>query len=127
MQDLAAPDQAFASYTAARRIDQSNVSALLNQSAMVSGGYESDMAADVRDAVRELVDGMEQKYRVWSLSRYYGYIHAPEMFSHWGWSNMMAPQRNLLCVVPNLLPSWVESLENLRLVCVSCSPKALYV
>ena len=86
MQELATPELAFASYTAARRIDENNVSALLNQSAMVSGGYESDMAADVRDAVRKLVDGMEQKYRVWSLSRYYGYIHAPEMFSHWGWS-----------------------------------------
>jgi tetratricopeptide (TPR) repeat protein len=86
LEDHGLSGDAFRTYGTARRLAPDNVSALLNMSAMVRGGRAADENGSVEKAIRQLEEGMEQKYHIWSLSRHYGIVRAPEAFAQLGWT-----------------------------------------
>ncbi len=86
LEDHGLSGEAFRTYGTARRLAPDNVSALLNMSAMVQGGRATDEDGSVARAISQLEDGMEQKYHIWSLSRHYGIVRAPEAFAQLGWT-----------------------------------------
>ena len=86
LEDLERPDEAYEAYQMAREMDADNVSALLNMSVMVGAGRASDPEGAVKAAVDALQEDLERKYHIWSLSRHYGYVRAPEAFAQLGWS-----------------------------------------
>ncbi|MFC1497772.1 tetratricopeptide repeat protein [Verrucomicrobiota bacterium] len=77
---------AFKAYTRAREICPGNVSALLNLGTMLKSGFESDQAETILKALDDLSSGQNKNYHIWSLSRYYGYVRAPEAFARLGWN-----------------------------------------
>jgi tetratricopeptide (TPR) repeat protein len=79
-------EPAYAAYQAARSMDADNVSALLNMAAMVDAGRISDPDGEVKADLDALEAGMEKKYHIWSLARYYGTVRAPEAFAQLGWT-----------------------------------------
>jgi tetratricopeptide (TPR) repeat protein len=86
MEDLERSPDAERAYRAARRLNPDNVSALLNLASMVQAGRAQDAGGDVAAALEGLEKGMEQKYHIWSLSRHYGTVRAPEAFAQLGWT-----------------------------------------
>jgi len=86
LEDLGRPEDAYAVYESARGIDPDNVSALLNMSTMVEAGRASNPSGSVKADMDALKANMEQKYDIWSLARYYGYVRAPDAFAQLGWT-----------------------------------------
>jgi len=86
LEDLELPEEATRAYAASRRLDPDNVSALLNTATMVQAGRAQDPDGAIKTALAELEKGLEQKYHIWSLSRYYGTVRAPEAFAQMGWN-----------------------------------------
>ena len=83
LQDVNREDDAFGAYALARRIDESNASALLNQAAMVEGGFENGES----DAVREAVEAIKKdgrRYDIWRLSHAHGTVRTPEAMAQLG-------------------------------------------
>jgi len=86
LEDLEQSDEAYEAYQMARNMDADNVSALLNMSAMVSSGRAADPGGAVKAAVSALEKNLDRKRHIWSLSRHYGYVRAPQAFAQLGWS-----------------------------------------
>jgi tetratricopeptide (TPR) repeat protein len=84
LEDIARPEEAFAAYERARRFLPDNVSALLNQSAMLRSGHQSARADAIEAEMQRLVDDQSRRYQVWALARYYGFVRSPEAFLHMG-------------------------------------------
>lgn len=85
LQELGDDKAAFEAYAAARRIDADNVSALLNQAAMVSQGFDTPEAEQIQsdfDALKARRDGRSRD--LWSLSRRYGYVRSADAFAQSG-------------------------------------------
>lgn len=87
-EDRQADAEAFRAYAWARRIDPENVSALLNQFAMLEGGFEDSAAERIRASFEELAAELEagSRFRIGPLSRMYGHVRMPEAFAQRGWS-----------------------------------------
>jgi tetratricopeptide (TPR) repeat protein len=85
LDDLGRNGDAFEMYKMARELDEGNISALLNISAMVSSGRASDADGAIGKAVKELDKNLSKKDHIWTLSHYYGYVRTPEAFSALGW------------------------------------------
>lgn len=79
-------EEAWQMYQAARRIDSSNISALLNLSAMVEAGRAEDAEGEISEAIQDLEANLDQRYHIWSLSRVYGTVRAPQAFAQLGWT-----------------------------------------
>lgn len=73
-------------YRRVRDVDPDNVSALLNLSAMVKTGRTEDPDGDIAAALESLASSLTERYRIWSLSRTYGMVRAPEAFAQMGWT-----------------------------------------
>jgi len=89
MEDLDRKDDAFRLYSDARNIFPDNLSALLNLSAMVDGGYKTEKAESIRKDLKALLSlDLSKRPDVWTLSRIYGYVRTPEAFGRLGlgWS-----------------------------------------
>ncbi|MBP5321667.1 MAG: tetratricopeptide repeat protein [Kiritimatiellae bacterium] len=92
LEDLDRPDDAFKTYSYVHTtIDPTNISSLFNRYMMARNGVKA--AVLQKDAIeRELKEFMANlkgnKYPLWSLSRFYGYIRSPELFAKlgWGWA-----------------------------------------
>ncbi len=84
LEDNEKNQQAFDAYVKAREIDPENISALLNQFAMIDRGFVSDQAERIRKDVEDTIKNMDQKLHVWSLARYYGYVRMPQAFAQMG-------------------------------------------
>jgi len=84
MEDINRPDEAFTAYRKAREINPDNISALLNLNGMLNAGYETDAAASIKSDVKALLEGMERKQRIWSLSRHDGYIRVAHAYAQLG-------------------------------------------
>jgi tetratricopeptide (TPR) repeat protein len=77
---------ALGAYRASRRMDADNVSALLNMASLVESGQAVDEDGSIREALEELEAESSEKFRIWSLARYYGYVRSPHAFADLGWS-----------------------------------------
>jgi tetratricopeptide (TPR) repeat protein len=91
LEDLENDKDAFAVYTYVHtKLDPDNISVLFNRFEMARRGAGS-ASANKESIERELKDftgNLKQKYPLWSLSRYYGYVRSPELFARlgWGWA-----------------------------------------
>jgi len=73
-------------YRWARRIAPDNVSALLNLAVMVQQGRAKDADESIRREMERLAEESKGRYRIWSLSKFYGYVRMPEAFAGLGWA-----------------------------------------
>ena len=86
LDDLGKPEEAFVAYSQARRIYPDNISALLNVFELISRGYHPEMKDAVDQQLRHKIASTHERYPLWSLSRYYGYVRNYELFVKMGWS-----------------------------------------
>jgi len=81
MEDVGKTNDAFSLYSEARNIYPENISALLNQYAMLEKGYKMDRPDVIREEVKSLVSvDMSDRPDAWSLLRSYGYVRDPKIF-----------------------------------------------
>ena len=86
LDDLGNPEQAFDAYQKARAIFPDNISALLNVFEMISRGYHVELKDAVDQQLRRKIENVRERYPLWSLSRYYGYVRNVDLFVKMGWS-----------------------------------------
>lgn len=101
LEDVGRTNEAYSAYQAARRIDASNLSALLNLGVMLDRGFKTAEAAAVKSDLDALKKTVRQKMRVWTLSRHYGYVRLPELYVQEGLGWVLSGQPGL--GVPRLL------------------------
>ena len=82
-EDLGNKDLAFRAYSQSRSLDTNNVSALLNQAAMIEGGYGTGGSNEILNEIKAL-SGRQDPRRLWALSRSFGYVRSPEAFVQLG-------------------------------------------
>ena len=91
LEDLGNDADAFAVYTYIHsRLDPENISALFNRFEMARRGVSVASASkeSIEREMNDFVKNLKQRYPLWSLSRYYGYVRSPEIFARlgWGWA-----------------------------------------
>lgn len=91
LEDLGNDKDAFAVYNYVHsHIDSENISALFNRFEMARRGAAPASANKelIERELNDFVKNLKKRYPLWSLSRYYGYVRSPELFSRlgWGWA-----------------------------------------
>jgi tetratricopeptide (TPR) repeat protein len=86
LEDSGKPDEAYATYGLSRSMESNNLSALLNQFAMIKSGYQAPDAIAVSNQLVQIEAEALQGYNIWGLSRYYGYVRSPEAYANMGWT-----------------------------------------
>jgi tetratricopeptide (TPR) repeat protein len=93
MQDLERPTDAFMAYSRAREIDPENISALLNQAALINAGFKADDAPQIRKDILDVAANWEQALTLGALSQTYGYVFNPSAFGELGWAWALSGNR----------------------------------
>lgn len=91
LEDLEQDADAFKVYTYVHdTLDTENISALFNRFEMARRGVAAASANKdlIERELKDFIGNLKQKYPLWSLSRYYGYVRSPEIFARlgWGWA-----------------------------------------
>jgi len=91
LEDLGNDPDAFTVYTYVHaKLDPDNISALFNRFEMARRGVAAASADKdlIERELKDFIGNLKQKYPLWSLSRYYGYVRSPELFARlgWGWA-----------------------------------------
>ncbi|MDD4019670.1 MAG: tetratricopeptide repeat protein [Kiritimatiellae bacterium] len=91
LEDLEKDADAYAVYTYVHsKLDPDNISALFNlfEMARAEGGVANANKESIERELKDFIGNLKQKYPLWSLSRYYGYVRSPEIFARlgWGWA-----------------------------------------
>ena len=87
LQDQGKDDDAFEIYELVlKTIDKDNICALFNEFEMARVGAKAAVPhrKEIEKQLKAIVDDPKRRYLLWSLSRYYGYIRAPEIFMRLG-------------------------------------------
>ena len=83
LQDRGRDDEAFGIYEKVlQHIDNDNICALFNLFELSRGGNAKASArrGEYDRRIKAIVEDKSRRYRLWSLSNYYGYIRSPEIF-----------------------------------------------
>ncbi len=91
LEDIGNDKDAFTVYSYVHaKLDPENISALFNRFEMARRGVVSASANKevIERELKDFIGNLKQKYPLWSLSRYYGYVRSPELFARlgWGWA-----------------------------------------
>ena len=86
LDDLGQPEEAFRAYLQSRVLWSDNISALLNLFEMVSRGRHPELKDTIEAQLRRKVENPRERYPLWSLSRFYGYVRNYGLFVKMGWS-----------------------------------------
>ena len=89
LQDQGRDDEAFEMYDAVlETVDPDNICALFNAFEMAQAGHAKASAKKFayEKRLRAIVDDPSRRYRLWSLSTYYGYIRKPEVLIRLGFA-----------------------------------------
>jgi len=112
LEDIGNDKDAFAVYTYVHdHLDPENISALFNRFEMARRGAASASASKemIERELNDFVKNLKQRYPLWSLSRYYGYVRSPELFARLGWGWALSGQTGAALAgvnrAINLLPS----------------------
>ena len=96
LEDLGRDEEAYQVYLIARSLDSENISALLNIVEMLHRKTDSGFHAADRDtvekALKDFVSNMKGRYPIWSLSRSFGYVRVPTLFTQLGWQWALSGQ-----------------------------------
>ena len=84
LEDLGANNEAARAYLWAETIDRRNVSSLLNLGTLFRKGLITGDPSRILVRTREILGPGKRGRRLWSLSRYYGYVRAPEAYADMG-------------------------------------------
>lgn len=77
--------EAFAAYEKALELYPGNVSALLNRFELVSRGLYPEKRDLVEKQLNERIRNIKNKYPLWALNRYFGYVRNYKLFVSMGW------------------------------------------
>lgn len=80
------PEQAYAAYRQALAIQSGHISALLNLFELVSRGLHPEDKEWIEVELKKKVEDSSQRYPLWALSRYYGYVRNCDLFLRMGWA-----------------------------------------
>ena len=125
LEDLGKDEDAFAVYTYVHdKLDPENISALFNRFEMARRGVAAASAGKdvIERELKDFMGGLKQKYPLWSLSRFYGYVRSPELFARLGWGWALSGQTGAALAgvtrAINLLPTdkRVEGLQAMAAV-----------
>lgn len=112
LEDLENDKDAYAVYSFVHgKLDPNNISALFNRFEMARRGAEAAKADKelIERELKDFVGNLKQRYPLWSLSRYYGYVRSPELFASLGWGWALSGQTGAALAgisrAINLLPS----------------------
>ncbi len=112
LEDLENDPDAFTVYTYVHsKLDPDNISALFNRFEMARRGVAAASANKevIERELKDFIGNLKQKYPLWSLSRYYGYVRSPELFARLGWGWALSGQTGAALAgvtrAINLLPS----------------------
>jgi len=86
LDDLGQPEEAFRAYLQSRVLWPDNISALLNVFEMVSRGRHPELKDTIEAQLRRKVENPRERYPLWSLSRFYGYVRNYGLFVKMGWA-----------------------------------------
>lgn len=91
LEDLENDKDAYTVYTFVHeKWDSENISALFNRFEMARRGVAAASASKelIERELKDFVGNLKERYPLWSLSRYYGYVRSPELFARlgWGWA-----------------------------------------
>ncbi|MDD4017703.1 MAG: tetratricopeptide repeat protein [Kiritimatiellae bacterium] len=86
LDDLGLPEEAFRVYLTARELWPDNISALLNLFELVARGRHPEMRDTLDSQLRHKVENPNERFPLWALSRYYGYVRNYGLFVRMGWS-----------------------------------------
>ncbi len=86
LDDLGKPEEAFTAYLQARAFWPENISTLLNLFELVSRGFHPEMKDAVEAQLRRKVENPSDRYGLWSLSRFFGYVRNYGLFVRMGWA-----------------------------------------
>lgn len=120
LEDLGRDEEAFKIYSKIHsEVDPENISAMINRFEMARRGVA--IADPYRDAIeRELKDfisNLKQRYPLWSLSRYYGYVRSAQIYAEMGYGWALSGQTSAALAGINraidLLPA-AERTQNLN-------------
>lgn len=89
-------DEAFTLYYRVHKFDPDNISALLNVTALIQK-YEkyAKYQEEATKALSEFQRRNATSPAIWSISRVYGYVSRPEVFTQLGWTWAMSGQNNM--------------------------------
>ncbi len=112
LEDVEKDQDAYAVYTYVHsQLDPENISALFNRFEMARRGVASASADKelIERELKDFVSNLKQRYPLWSLSRYYGYVRSPDLFAGLGWGWALSGQTGAALAginrAINLLPS----------------------
>lgn len=112
LEDLGNDKDAFAVYTYVHnKLDPDNISALFNRFEMARRGSSvtSSSKEIIERQLNDFIKNLKQRYPLWSLSRYYGYVRSPEIFARLGWGWALSGQSGAALAgisrAINLMPS----------------------
>lgn len=88
-EDAGRADLAEESYAEAHRLDEKNVSALVNLHALYQRANRPE-AKEVESKIDDLISRDQMRSALWSLSYYYGVIRSPELYARRGWAWAMS-------------------------------------
>ncbi len=91
LEDLGEDEEAYQTYSYVRRLDSENVSALLNLLEILHRKEAENFHADQKEALEksfnQMIKELEgRKLPIWSLSRTFGYVRSPILFTQLGWA-----------------------------------------
>jgi len=86
LDDAGCSKEAFDVYLKTRAVSPENISALLNLFGLVSRGFHPEMKDSINQELKRKVENPKERYALWALSRYYGYVRNYDLFVRMGWS-----------------------------------------
>lgn len=84
LEDAVERERAWRSYSAARRFNENNLSAVLNMRGLVEQGYRSELREELDAAIESLVEQGYAPRDVWQLAGRFGFVRSPEIFVRMG-------------------------------------------
>lgn len=91
LEDIGKDEEAFQTYNFVRQFDPDNVSALLNLIEILRRNEAKDFHTAERKAIESSFESVikrleGRKLPIWSLSRTFGYVRSPVLFTQLGWA-----------------------------------------
>lgn len=91
LEDLGRDEDALQTYLFVREIDPENVSTILNLVELLNrkrdDNFHPDLREEVEGSVKRLITELAgRRLPIWSLSRVFGYVRSPILFTQLGWS-----------------------------------------
>ena len=83
-EDAGERERAWRSYSAARRFDENNLSAVLNMRGMVEQGYRSELREELDALIESILKQGHVPRDVWQLAGRFGFVRSPEIFVRMG-------------------------------------------